>query len=229
MAAFMLPALALPLADPLMSLVDTVCIGQFAGTQELASLGPANIIFGFAQYIFTSLQVATVGLITDQLRKDNTKEASALLSSAISLALACGAASTLLMEAFAEQMILMTGADATLVPLATTYLKLRAIGQPAVLLLRVAQSGLLAQRDSVTPLLTTIISTLVSLAGNVVFVAYLGWGLTGAAMTTVVTQYVGAAALIWALNHVGEVSGMALLGYRYIQPCASQQAALGVC
>lgn len=60
MGLFMIPAVITPLADPLMSLVDTVCIGQFAGTQELAALGPANLIFAFAQYAFTGLSIATI-------------------------------------------------------------------------------------------------------------------------------------------------------------------------
>lgn len=33
---------------------------QFTGTAELAALGPANTVFAFAQYVFQSLQVATL-------------------------------------------------------------------------------------------------------------------------------------------------------------------------
>jgi hypothetical protein len=60
MLSFMGPALLIPLGDPLMTLVDTVCIGQFAGTTQLAALGPSNMIFNMAQYVFQSLQVATM-------------------------------------------------------------------------------------------------------------------------------------------------------------------------
>jgi hypothetical protein len=57
---FMGPALIMPLGEPLMNVVDTVCLGQFAGTAELAAMGPACIIFAFAQYIFQALQISTV-------------------------------------------------------------------------------------------------------------------------------------------------------------------------
>jgi hypothetical protein len=69
----------------------------------------------------------------------------------------------------------------------------------------VAQSGLLAQQDSRTPALTVLLSVLVSLLGTVVLVAGLGWGLAGAAITTTITQYVGAAALLYALSIRGKV------------------------
>jgi Na+-driven multidrug efflux pump len=60
MLRFMTPAVVIPLADPLMSLVDTVCIGQFVGTVELAALGPANLVLAFMTYAFQSVQVATI-------------------------------------------------------------------------------------------------------------------------------------------------------------------------
>lgn len=52
----------------------------------------------------------------------------------------------------------------------------------------------------------------VSLAGSVLFVAVLGWGLVGAALTTVATQYVGALALLYALSVKGKVRGKAGAG-----------------
>lgn len=52
------PALSIPLGDPLMSLVDTVCVGQFASTLELAALGPNTLIFQFCTYVVASLATA---------------------------------------------------------------------------------------------------------------------------------------------------------------------------
>lgn len=45
-AALALPALGSVLADPLMSLVDTACVGQ-TSSLELAALGPNTAIFNF--------------------------------------------------------------------------------------------------------------------------------------------------------------------------------------
>ena len=52
------PALAIPLGDPLMSLVDTISIGRFSSTLELAALGPNTLIFQFATYLVASLATA---------------------------------------------------------------------------------------------------------------------------------------------------------------------------
>jgi hypothetical protein len=99
----------------------------------------------------------------------------------------------------AEPLVRMTGANAALLPLSAAYLKTRALAQPAVMVIMISQAALIAQRDSLTPFLSVLLSTSVNLAGNLVFVAALGYGLEGAAGTTVATQYVGAAALASAL------------------------------
>lgn len=60
MASFVGPALVVPMGEPLMNVCDSICLGQFAGTAELASMGPALIVFAFAQYVFQALQISTV-------------------------------------------------------------------------------------------------------------------------------------------------------------------------
>ncbi len=95
--------------------------------------------------------------------------------------------------------------DLSLLPLASEYIRIRALAAPAALVTMVAQSGLLAQQDSATPAATVILAALVSLAGSVVFVAGLGWGLVGAAATTVATQWAGMAFLLYALSVRGRL------------------------
>lgn len=48
----------------------------------------------------------------------------------------------------AEVLISATGADPSLVPLAASYMRIRALAQPAVLVTMASQGGLLAQRVS---------------------------------------------------------------------------------
>ena len=54
-----LPALSIPLADPIMSLVDSVCIGRYASTLDLAALGPNLVIFNFVSFSFSFLVTPT--------------------------------------------------------------------------------------------------------------------------------------------------------------------------
>jgi Na+-driven multidrug efflux pump len=96
----------------------------------------------------------------------------------------------------ADQLIGCTGADPVLVPLAASYMRIRAIAQPAVLLTMVCQGGQLAQQDSRTPALAVALAVAVNICSNLVAVAWLGLGLQGAAATTVTTQVLGCAVLV---------------------------------
>lgn len=87
-------------------------------------------------------------LISDDLRKGLIDKAEHTFQLALTLAVSCGMVIMLLMEVAAEQLIAGTGADPTLVPLAASYMRIRALAQPAVLVTMASQGGLLAQRVS---------------------------------------------------------------------------------
>ena len=57
---FSIPALGAVLADPLMSLVDTACVGQVSSI-GLAALGPNTAVFGFVSMVFQFFSVSTTG------------------------------------------------------------------------------------------------------------------------------------------------------------------------
>lgn len=57
-----LPAVGAVLSDPIMSLIDTGCVGQ-VGSIQLAALGPNTSIFNFVFQIFSFLGAATCNLI----------------------------------------------------------------------------------------------------------------------------------------------------------------------
>ncbi|KAK9830569.1 hypothetical protein WJX72_012538 [[Myrmecia] bisecta] len=187
-----------------MSLVDTVCIGQFASTAELAALGPNTLIFNFFTYVMTALCIATVTVVAEKLRQDNIKQAGRALSGSLFVAAAIGCLVTAVLQLFGRPIMLATGCAPAILQPALTYLRIRAWAAPAVLLLMVAQSGLLAQKDSFTPLLGVLVQCGLNVAGDIALITYYGQGVAGAAWATALSQYVGAAGLLWALQRTGK-------------------------
>ncbi|MGK3733811.1 MAG: Na+-driven multidrug efflux pump, partial [Bacillariaceae sp.] len=68
------------------------------------------------------------------------------------------------------------------------YVKIRAFSLPTSLLLGVIQSALLGAKDSVTPLIAILYSTVVNLVGDFLLVKIFGMGLQGAAIATLIAQ-----------------------------------------
>ncbi|KAJ0631809.1 putative multi antimicrobial extrusion protein DinF [Helianthus annuus] len=62
------PAAGLWLGGPLMSLIDTVVIGQ-SSSVELAALGPSTVLCDYMSYVFMFLSMATSNLVATSLTK----------------------------------------------------------------------------------------------------------------------------------------------------------------
>ncbi len=85
--------------------------------------------------------------------------------------------------------------DSILQP-ASEYIWIRAFSLPTSLLYGVVQAALLGAKDSITPLIAILYSTIVNSVGDVALVCFLKQGVVGAAIATVAAQWAGTAAMI---------------------------------
>jgi Na+-driven multidrug efflux pump len=79
---------------------------------------------------------------------------------------------------------------------AVDYVKIRSISMPTSLLSNVVQASCLGAKDSVTPLIAIVWSTLVNVLGDYLLVKRFGMGLRGAAIATLLAQLASTAALL---------------------------------
>ena len=205
---FSLPSCALVLSEPLLNLATSMSISHACSSSELAALGPSNVVLLFVQYVFISVQIATLGCLGQLLKKetshdhDQATEAQHLLSSALGLAVAVGAAVTLVILVWPSQLILLTGVkDLAVVAHAASFLALRSLGSLPVLVVYVAQAAFLSQKDPVTPSTAAILGIVLSLFGHFFLVLQMGWGLKGAAISTSFANVIAALVLLLALSN----------------------------
>ncbi|KAK3281266.1 hypothetical protein CYMTET_10935 [Cymbomonas tetramitiformis] len=182
---FGLPALSVPLSDPLMTTIDTIFVGQGCSTVELASLGPNATVFAVLSYAFGFLATGT----TKRLASADKDEVAGLMQRAIFLACVMGSIMLMLSEGLSTQLLLLAGTNQDVMPAALSYFRVRALAQPAVILIAVMQGGLLAVKDSITPLKSTAVGCVVNILGDYLMVSHLGLGTAGVAWATVFSQF----------------------------------------
>ncbi|CAM8899509.1 unnamed protein product [Rhodiola kirilowii] len=198
------PATGLWLCGPLMSLIDTAVIGQ-GSSIELAALGPGTVLCDYMSYIFMFLSIATSNLVATSLAKKDKGEVQHQISVLLFVGLACGVFMMIFtkfygawaLTAFAGQK------NAHIVPAADTYVQIRGLAWPAVLVGWVAQSASLGMRDSWGPLKALAVASIVNGVGDIVLCSYLGYGIAGAAWATMVSQVIAGYMMIQALNVKG--------------------------
>lgn len=191
---FALPATLLYIANPIMSIVDTMLVGQQSSV-ELGALAPGTIVHDYTGYICTFLGVSATNLIATASAKRDDEAASEALSDGFSLAFLIGTCLLVATIFLSDPLIsIMVGPSRTLAGPAASYAKIRALAWPAVLATNVAQACLLARKDPIRPLIATWIGALINLVGDYVLIHRLGWGISGAAIATVAAQMV----ILWS-------------------------------
>uniref|UniRef100_A0A7S4WCB7 Protein DETOXIFICATION n=1 Tax=Ditylum brightwellii TaxID=49249 RepID=A0A7S4WCB7_9STRA len=202
-AALGLPALGGMVIDPIMSLVDSSCVGQIS-TTHLASMAPCTSIYQFLFCVYFFLSATTTNLVASSSHSEETSGESGtstyaekVLSTAIVLAIILGTLTSASLYCFSDFLLSIAGATPDLLPPARAYLQIRAISFPAVLILMVLQGSDLGRQDSITPLKIFGIAGIVNLIGDIYLTLGRGMGVKGAAIATAVSQLGAAIFYVW--------------------------------
>ena len=191
-----IPALGTLAVDPLLTLVDTAFVAR-VGVDELAALGVDTAILGFVFFGFNFLAYATTPLVAQALGRGNQAEARRWVGDALVLAVILGVLAALVIEVLAPWFVGLMGAGDEVAGPAVSYLRIRGIATPAVLLVTAGHGAFRGYQDTKTPLFVALGVNLINLLLDPLLIFVAGWGIEGAAIATVVAQYAGA---IWFLR-----------------------------
>ncbi|KAK9108949.1 hypothetical protein Sjap_017009 [Stephania japonica] len=203
-ALFAGPAVGLWICGPLMSLIDTAVIGQ-GSSIELAALGPATVVCDYGSYVFMFLSIATSNMVATSLAREDKNDVQHKISILLFVGLACGVGMLVLTKFFGPHVLTaFTGPkNLHMVPAANTYVQIRGLAWPALLLGWVAQSASLGMKDSWGPLKALVVASAINGIGDVVLCCFLGYGIAGAAWATMVSQVVASFMMMKNLNKIG--------------------------
>ncbi len=182
-----LPALGALAAEPLYVLVDTAIVGHL-GTTQLASLAIAATVMSTAFAIFIFLTYGTTAHVARLHGAGRDRDAAAVGSQALWLALGVGLVLALLLEATAPAAVRLMGGAGAVGDGAVLYLRIAAIGAPMFMVASAGQGFLRGMSDLRTPLMILVIAHAANAVLEVLFVYGFEWGLAGSAWGTVVAQ-----------------------------------------
>ncbi|GMH30016.1 hypothetical protein Nepgr_031859 [Nepenthes gracilis] len=219
-----LPAALALVADPLTSLVDTAFVGHL-GSVELAAVGISVSAFNLVSKLFNVplLNVTTSFVAEEQaligvenngsieIIPGNGVGKKLLPSVSTSLALAVGIG-------FAEAVSLSVGSgflmnimgisvDSPMRIPAEQFLTMRAFGAPPIVIALAAQGAFRGLKDTKTPFYAIGAGNLLNAILDPILIFFCGLGINGAAIATVISEYLIAFILLWRLNQ--EVSFVA--------------------
>jgi Na+-driven multidrug efflux pump len=192
--------MAVWLCGPVLSLIDTSAVGVFSGTVQQAALSPAVSIVDYTSLCLAFMFTGTTNLIAG---KDTTPESSGSLSpaarvmkSSLQISLRVGVLAMVFMMLTSSRLLkLLIGNDGVnpgVYIAALKYVRIRALGMPADVIMRSAQAACLGLKDIMSPLLVLLVAATVNGLSDALLVPCkyaLFNGAAGAAWATVFSQY----------------------------------------
>ena len=193
---FALPLMAGNLLKQLYNVADTLIVGRFLGADALAAVGSAYSLMTFLTSILLGLCMGSSAYFSIQFgRRDDERMKNGFFLSFVligAVALALTAASFVLLD----WIIRALQAPTEVAPLMHDYLFYIFFGIIATFLYNFFANLLRSVGNSVTPLVFLGISAVLNIVLDLVFVLVFRWGVAGAAVATVIAQYVSGVGLM---------------------------------
>ncbi|MFF1793634.1 MATE family efflux transporter [Kitasatospora sp. NPDC058263] len=193
--ALAVPAFGALVTEPLFLLADSAIVGHL-GTPQLAGVGVASAALTTATGVFVFLAYATTAAVARRIGAGDRRAAIQQGIDGIWLALALSLGVVALAVLLAPWAADLLGASATAAPYAVTYLRISALGIPAMLMVMAATGVLRGLQDTRTPLLVAVAGFAANIGLNVGLVYGAGLGVAGSAWGTVLAQTGMAAAYL---------------------------------
>ncbi|MEU6481320.1 MATE family efflux transporter [Streptomyces sp. NPDC047017] len=185
--ALAVPAFGALVAEPLFVLADSAIVGHL-GTAQLAGLGVASALLTTAVSIFVFLAYATTAAVARRVGAGDLQAAIRQGMDGVWLALLLGAAVIAVVLPTAPALVDLFGASHTAAPYATTYLRVSALGIPAMLVVLAATGVLRGLQNTRTPLYVAVAGFVANAGLNACLVYGAGLGIAGSAWGTVIAQ-----------------------------------------
>lgn len=208
--SFALPVLGACLAEPVLSMIDTLCVGRLSAggaSASLAALGVNAAIFNVVACSTAFLCTASTAVIGALPLATATSDqappppgAARAFSDGMFLALVVGLGIVLATQLSCGPLLYRfyhLDPGTPVFTLACSYLRIRSLAAPAATATLVSAGVAFGLGDARTPLLAVVAAMLVNLAGDLILIPRMG--LAGAAVATAAATWAGALTLGGAL------------------------------
>jgi putative MATE family efflux protein len=197
------PAVIALVLEPVQMSIETAVVGQL-GVSPLGAVGFGTVLFQFALGCFAALIFATTPLVAAKVSANDAQGASRAAADGMWVAAFLGITLQAVVWMIAPHLLNALSSDAEVAALATAYLRGRSWGIPAALVMMVAIGAARGHKDMAAPLLGSAAYGVAVVVLDIAFVFGAGAGVDGAGAAASISQWIGAAALIWWLVREGE-------------------------
>jgi MATE family multidrug resistance protein len=187
------PIVLANLSVPLPGMVDTAVMGHLPEASGLAAVGLGALIFSTLYFTFGFLRMSTVALTAQAEGANDPREIRAWLYRSVAIALVLSSFMLAFQGGIGTGAFELMDAEPDVVEKGLVYFDIRIWGAPAALLNMAIMGWLFGLGEMRWPVGLQIVTNMVNVVLDLVFVLGFGWGIDGVAAATVIAEWTGTA------------------------------------
>ena len=188
---FAVPLLVGNLPQQFYNITDSIIVGQFLGKEALAAVSASFFIYYFIISLVIGVGSGTTVVISQLFGAKQYQKVQLAFSSFFIFMLVGGIILSIAGIIFAEPVFRLTNTPEEVIPQAVAYFRIYIGGTFLFVTFNSIISILRGVGESVRPMLFILITTVLNIAFDLLFILVFKWGIEGAARATVVSQGIG--------------------------------------
>jgi len=193
---FTIPMIAGDLLQQFYNIADTLIVGQVLGKNALAAVGSAYTLMIFLTSIFLGLSMGAGALFSIYRGNDSDENLRIAVGQAFSLIMLVTIVLNIAVYILINPIMIFLQVPDEVYRGMKIYLLIIFIGLIATSLYNFFSCLLRALGNSLVPLIFLAVSTVLNIGLDLLFVVVFPWGIKGAAIATVISQYVSAIGIV---------------------------------
>ena len=198
---FALPLLIGNLLQQLYNVTDSVIVGQFLGKEALAAVSASFFIYYFIISFVIGVGSGTSVVISQLFGAKQFQKVQLAFSSFFIFMLVGGVILSLTGIIFAEPVFRLTNTPEEVIPQAVAYFRIYIGGTFLFVTFNSIISILRGVGESVRPMIFILITTILNILLDLLFILVFKWGIEGAARATVIAQGIGMCVALAYVNN----------------------------
>lgn len=189
---FAVPMLIGNIFQQIYNFVDAAVVGRFVGADALAAVGATSSTISVLVALMIGLTNGGSILIAQCFGKKDFEKLRKTVTGLIYITIAAAVSISVIGTLYSRYMLLLLGTPENVIDEAVLYTRIMFAGMAGMACYNVANATLRSLGDSRTPLVALIISSVMNVLLDLLFVVVIKGGVAGAAIATIISQAVSA-------------------------------------
>lgn len=189
---FALPVFSGNLFQQLYNVVDSLVVGNFLGSEALAAVGSSGSLIFLLVGLFSGVFLGAGVVVSRYFGARDDQRVADAVHTTVAFGILSGAVLTLIGLIASPLILRLIGTPENVLPSSLAYFRIYFGGVLATVLYNTSSGIFQAVGDSRHPLYYLIVSSILNVVLDLLFVVVLGMGVSGAAFATVLSQAVSA-------------------------------------